>query len=225
MSRETFTLAYDGPALQDGAMDVRDLAPSLMAIGQLLDAANVNLNGETAHLRLQVTATGEGSFEISFELIQNWATEVLKFFAAEEMSGAANLLRLVLGVGTIGATCIVWLTKTLRGRSPDKVEKLSDSMMRITFEGQSYDIPLELLRLYKDLAVRTAAQRLIEEPLRRDGIDLFEVRKGGVILQSVTKSEAVYFARPMLPDETLVDETRRSAFSIVALAFTHQSVI
>ena len=65
MSKETFTIAYDGPALQDGAMEVRDLAPALLALGQLLDAANATLNGDAAKIKLQVKATGTGSFEIA----------------------------------------------------------------------------------------------------------------------------------------------------------------
>lgn len=46
MSQTTFSIAYDGPLLHDGGMDVRDLAPALLSAGQLFDAANAVLNGE-----------------------------------------------------------------------------------------------------------------------------------------------------------------------------------
>jgi hypothetical protein len=68
MSRASFTIAYDGPALRDGAMDVRDLAPALLAVGQLFDAANTVLNQNEARVNVNVTATGDGSFEIFFEV-------------------------------------------------------------------------------------------------------------------------------------------------------------
>jgi hypothetical protein len=44
MSVATASIAHDGPALADGALHVRDLAPVLLAAGQLIDAANSVLN-------------------------------------------------------------------------------------------------------------------------------------------------------------------------------------
>jgi hypothetical protein len=218
MSTETFMIAYDGPALRDGAMDVRDLAPALMALGQLLDAANTNINGKDAQIKLQVRATEQGSFQILLELTQSWVTQVLSFFASPEASGATNLLAWVLGIGSAGTSLVV-LIKKLHGKSPDKIDKLSDNMVRITIGTEIFDIPVELLRLYQDMSVRVAMQKLIEVPLERDGIDIFEVRRDGQVWVSVSKEEAVYFAKPSIPDEPLTDNVRRAAFSIVSLAF------
>jgi hypothetical protein len=219
MSTETFTIAYDGPALRDGAMDVRDLAPALMALGQLLDAANTRINGTDAQIKLQVRATEIGSFQIALELVQSWTSQLLQYFASPEISGATNLLTWVLGVSGVGVPSLLFLTKKLRGKHPDKIEKLSDNTMRITIGTESFEVPIELLRLYQDMAVRIAAQKLIEIPLEREGIDTFEVRKEGVTMVSISKEEASYFARPSIPDEPLTDNVRRAAFSIVSLAF------
>jgi len=48
MSRASFSIAYDGPPLREGVMGVRDLAPALLAVGQLFDAANTVLNRDEA---------------------------------------------------------------------------------------------------------------------------------------------------------------------------------
>jgi hypothetical protein len=45
MSRAHFKVSYNGVALQEGRLDVRDLAPALLAVGSLFDAANRALNG------------------------------------------------------------------------------------------------------------------------------------------------------------------------------------
>lgn len=50
MSRADFTLTYDGPALQDHEMDARELAPAMLAVGELFDAMNILLNGEAAEV-------------------------------------------------------------------------------------------------------------------------------------------------------------------------------
>lgn len=218
MSREQFSIVYDGDALRGGVMDVRDLAPALMALGQMFDAANKNLNGDTAHIKLQVRATEIGSFEILFELVQNWSSQVLHFFAGPEVSGATNLLTCILG-GSTGVSSLIWLVKKLKGRNPERIERQPNDVMRLIIGDEHYDVPNEILRLFQDIAVRDAMQKVVQEPLFKSGIDTFSVKKEGVLIQSVPKTEAEYFSKPSLPDETLVDAIRRSAFSIVSLTF------
>jgi hypothetical protein len=50
-------VVYDGPALAEHAMDVRDLAPALLAIAETLEEANTVLNGNRAQVRVQVHAS------------------------------------------------------------------------------------------------------------------------------------------------------------------------
>jgi len=218
MSRATFTIAYDGPALHNGTMNVRDLAPALMALGQLFDAANSNLNGPSSQVNIEIRAHNTGSFEILFDLVQTFRQQMVGLFSSPEASAAANFLQIVLGAGTAGGG-LVWLIQKLRGRPINAVEPESKGQVKITVDSEVYIIPLELLSLYQDLAVRTAMQRVVEEPLKRDGIDVFEARDKDTVVVRVEKHEAPYFSRPSLPDEVLIDETRRAAFSIISLAF------
>ena len=54
MSKASLRLAYDGEALASHCMDVRDLAPALMGLGELLNAANFELNGKNVGLEVKV---------------------------------------------------------------------------------------------------------------------------------------------------------------------------
>jgi hypothetical protein len=43
MSDANFSLIFEGPAVENGEIDVQDLAPSLMALGEMIQAANAGL--------------------------------------------------------------------------------------------------------------------------------------------------------------------------------------
>ena len=61
-------------------MDVRDLAPALLSLGKLFDAANLVLNADKAMVNLQVKAHSAGSFEVALELFQSFGSQVPHFF-------------------------------------------------------------------------------------------------------------------------------------------------
>ncbi len=218
MSRADITIAYDGPALRDHAMDVRDLAPAMLGLGQLFDAANATLNGESARVRVQVKATEPGCFQITFEVVQTIGEHLVAFLTRDGVTAANNLVGLIIGVPAVGIG-LFGLIKKLRGGNFEKVEPLPDDMIRLTFGDEHVDVPLSLLRLYQNVAVRTAAQRVVEEPLKKDGIESFEVRENLELVIRITKQESTYFTKPHIPDEMLLDDIRRSAFSIISLAF------
>src|ERR1700733_2424669 len=97
MSRATLTIAYDGPALREHAMDVRDLAPAMLGVGQLLDAANAALNGDNARIKVQVKATEPGCFQITFEVIQSMGEHLIALLSGPTATAAANLVTLLTG--------------------------------------------------------------------------------------------------------------------------------
>lgn len=80
MSESHFTLIFDGEAVQNGEIDVRDLAPPLLAIGDMIQQANSLENGEKASVLVKVKATQEGSFEVDLNLIQSMADMAKTFF-------------------------------------------------------------------------------------------------------------------------------------------------
>lgn len=68
-----FRITYDGPALITHEMDVRTLAPALLAMGELLDAATQALYAERVKAQINVRASFQtGSFGIDFALATDW---------------------------------------------------------------------------------------------------------------------------------------------------------
>ena len=215
MSQARFSVAYDGPAIKSGTMDVKDLAPALLAIGQLFDAANTVLNSDRTTVSVNVRTTGEGSFEVFLEAVQGRFDQLVGLFISEEVTAAAQLITLM--TGTTGG--LFWLVKKLQGRNPDRIEEINKSEVRIVIGSETYKVPITLLRLYRDIPTRTALEGLVRDPLRKKGIETFEIRKNKETFQEVSRDESEFFARPEIPEETLTSNTRIAAFSIISLAF------
>lgn len=212
MSKARFSITYDGTALSTGVMDVQNLAPALLAVGQLFDAANFTLSGEQTSIKVNVTATGSGSFEVFLQVVQPYFQKVARLFVGENITAALNLKELLFG-----DRGIIWLIKKLRGGNPTSIEYLANDRIRIVVNGESFEVPINLLRLYETIPVRDALEKLIGTPLREDGVDTFRVGDDKH-RETVTKEEARYFSHTVA-EEILVNVTIRAAFTIVALAF------
>lgn len=57
MSDANFSLIFEGTSVENGEIDIKDLAPSLMALGDLIQAANAEINGEKARIAVKLQAT------------------------------------------------------------------------------------------------------------------------------------------------------------------------
>lgn len=218
MSKAQFTIAYDGDALRGGTMDVRDLAPALLAVGQLFDAANTALNGEAARVAVSVRATHPGCFNIDLDVVQTLTQQIVGLLKGDEITAAINLKELLTTV-TSGGIGLFLLIKYLRGKKPDRVERLDADMVRVIIQGESLIVPLKVLRLYQDLAVRAAAESVVYTPLQKPGIDTFVAIGDRGEEVRIDRSEAESFRRPEDEEQVITDDIRRSAFSIVSLAF------
>lgn len=218
VSHARFSINYDGPALADHTMDVRDLAPALLAIGEMFDAANLALNGDATQVSVNVRAHEPGCFSIDLDVVQSIIKRGIALLTGDEIAAALTLKELLVG-GAAGTWSLIKLIKVLRGRKPDKVERLAAGMVRISIDDDTFDVPVKLLRLYQDLAVRNAVERAVEKPLEAPGIETVAFLEGPVETSRVTKPEAEMFRTPTVEDKILIDDLRQSAFSIVSLAF------
>lgn len=79
-----FRITYDGPALNMSEMDVRELAPALLAIGDLLTASVSVLCGDKIQPQVNVKGSFKtGSFGIDFVLVTDFLTRVKDIFTSD----------------------------------------------------------------------------------------------------------------------------------------------
>jgi len=218
MSRAQFSISYDGPALADHKMNVRDLAPALLAVGELFDAANQVLNGDASQVAVHVRAHEPGCFTIDLEVVQHLIQRGIALLTGDGFTAALNLKELIVG-GGVAAFGLIALIKRLKGKAPDRIAKIAPGLVRITIGDDTFDVPLKLLRLYQDLTVRHAAERVVKQPLEKDGIDVVRFISNGAVVESVEKEDAENFTEPDVEEKTLLEDQRRAAYSIVSLAF------
>jgi hypothetical protein len=209
-----FTITYEGVALQTHSMDVRYLSPALLSLSNLFDESNRVLNGDNTNIRLHVKAHEAGSFEILFDLSQSFGAQVSNFLTGNFVTSAINLKEIILG----GSISLIGLIKWLKGKKPHKYEDLKNGYCRIEFEGKIEDFPLELMRLYQEISVRTAIKKILE-PLEEDGIESFTVSENKKTIQQIKKEDLDYFIVPSIEDEKINEFEKEAAYSIISLTF------
>lgn len=216
-----FHLVYDGPALAEHEMDVRALAPALLAMGDLFDRTNELVNGEQSRVALNVKASFKtGSFGIDFASVQSFLQQVLHFANSTPAIDVKTLLEW-LGLISGGATGLIHLVRWLRGRGISKIEPIRDGIVRIYVDKESIDVEQRVLDLLRDYKIRKALEGVISEPLSREGIETFaivdETTKQVHVL--IEKQEARYFIAPDVVDESISDEIYLATLQVLNLAF------
>ena len=121
MSTARFVIAFDGPGVEAGTIDVRDLAPALLALSKAVDAANRTINGDAAPAHIQVKATTVGCFEVDLNLVLHGWAAIKGLLLTEDGQAATSLLQWLgfLGIPTVGvgAMGLIQLYRKLNGRA------------------------------------------------------------------------------------------------------------
>lgn len=219
VSEVSFLLAYEGSAVDDGEMEVEDLAPALMNLARLLNASAKVVDGEKAKVSVKVQTTQQGSFEIVLSLAMEGLSAGWAWWKGDDVQAAAALIGLLgfTGVGT--SVGLLKFLRFLRGRTPKEAKRLEDGMVEVTIENNvTIVLPIAVYHLSTDPLVRQAIEGVIAEPLERDGITSvrFGPKGTGPV---VSEDEAYAFRAPLSIEDDLFVNRYRRAFSIVSLSF------
>jgi len=221
MSSVSFQVLYDGPALERHEMEVRDLAPALLALQDVFEEANRILNGERAKIALSVHASFKaGSFGVDMTVVQNLLDQTLSMFRSSPIAEAKELAE-DLGFIIASAGGLVGVIKWLRGRTISCVNMLEDGKARIVVEeDDEMDVEESTLLLFRSIRLRNGLEQVIAKPLDRQGIDSFgvsDIPENGFV--RVDKREAAFFRAPPDNEETIDESESETNLQLVSISF------
>jgi len=214
MSTQRFSVKYEGGALRQGRMNVRDLAPALNSIGTLFEEAGYVAFGDRARIQVQVEAGFErGSFDIQLILDLVLGDTLL----TEEMRAtAAELFRLVIGEQDFFG--LLKLLKWLRGKKPKGAVRQEDGTVQIVNqENQQVIVHNYVYNFYRNVTILRSVSQAVK-PLENEGIDTIEFRVGKRVADRVTGEDLPYLLGG--EEETVLSDTElETELDIVAAVF------
>ena len=217
---ESLSIRYVGPAVEAHRMEVRHLAPSLLALDDLFTYAHFLTGGGYSQAPvMEVAALREGSLVVDLSLTtQHGAGSVVDLFDAGEHSPAAQAATLTESV----VAALRWAVLRHRKGREHEVVPVQPGLIRVAWpDGTSFEAPKEAEVLVASADFNRTASRALE-PLRSDGIDGVELARGGQ-----GRTEAVHVGHDDLPafntwepeDDLLSDNVRKVAVRVENLAF------
>lgn len=217
MTQQSFQIAYDGPDMTKHSMDVQQLGPALLSIGDLCREAHRLVNGDdVANVNVRVRANfEEGCFDITFDLIQIFQ-QVTELIKTEDAADAKQLLEWI-GLISGGGAGLIGFLKWKKGRPIKEIKQQTKAdgstvyNISVDGDGNSIQIGSEVYDLYRSPRVR-AAQRGMVAPLKSEGVDTVEIRERGRAMTTLTKDEYESGAFDVLEEELEAEESEEPQY-------------
>lgn len=222
MKHESFRVTYDGQALISHEIDVRVLAPALLAVGDLLEHANRVINDSKTKVAVNVKGSLKtGSVNIDFAIVQGFVSQAIDLLSGKEATAASVLLTFLGFSAKDGFNSVIKVIKWIRGRTIRKVEIL-ESAAQIFVDDEMIEVELAVLELLRDYELRRSIEAVLD-PLEKEGIDTFAVGTDSTIHESITKIERKWFDAPPPASVDLEVNTYQKSVQIERIEFSESN--
>ncbi len=216
MKSDGFLITFRGKALENQEMDVRDLAPALLSLGEIFREANMLLNESNVRLNVNVRAMQGGSFCVDIGLVQ---TGISGIFSNVSSSDIVNLIELILGKEILGiGGGVIGLILWLKNRKIKKTERDGDKITIVTEDGDRLETSKERLVLLGSRVIRERLKDLTA-PLRKEGVTEITFSRDKKTTCAIRREEREFFAVPEVAEEDILNEEIKCVYTILAPDF------
>lgn len=193
MPKETFTIKYDGFALDNHEMDIAVLAPALMALGNLTKAISERASNGNYTATLSVKGnikSGSIEIELTTQAI-SLLRQVQDIFAGDTATAVANFFGIAGGVSGFLAGFYALIIRT-KGASPHRTQS-DDDTVTMYFENHSETVHHTIYHIYNNYEIRNYLYETVK-PLEQEGISIFQIKdKNNTDLATVHSDDVGYF--------------------------------
>jgi hypothetical protein len=214
-----FHMAYEGPALATHEMNVKDFAPTLLAIGELLEDSNYILNGEQIKIVVNIRATHPGSIDVILSVVQTFIHQTVSFFNRPDINAIINAKELLGLIGIAGGSGVIELIRWIRGRKIKSIVKVDAGSFKMELEdGEARVISSQEVKLFGFLKIRKNIEAVVRTPLTKEGVEKVVFVSDGS-KSEINREEAEYFAAPPVEEEKIGETETETHLQIANISF------
>lgn len=216
MAQYTFSIHYDGDAMIDHRIPVRELAPSLLALSAAFHEVQCIVNPNESDLSVDISASEPGSFRVDLVLANgpDILQQALSFLTSQNTEAVANLV-MYTGI-FMGA---IKLIKQLAHKKIKSKEITKPGEVRLTLkDGTAMVISEKVLATYQSVEFRKQVKDTMA-PLAKPGIDSIDFCHDESDVITVHKEDYEKFEVPPVKDTKLDVTTNEQYLQLVSVAF------
>lgn len=204
MLRSSITVTYNGPALDDHTMDIKDLAPSVLALSELFELANNELNNGKAKTSLRIVGFESNCVTIPITIDQSVIEGFLNLIQNKE---TLSPLVLATMLGFSDQVGLLQLLLWVKGREITKTAEKSNGKVELFIKDESLEIGSVLWGLFKNVKIRRSIEKFSAPVRDNPDIDNVTVKTEKNAPVIIDKEAAKKLIAPILEEEILKDST------------------
>jgi hypothetical protein len=201
-------------------MNVKDLAPALLSIGELLEEANDLLNNNRVKLTVNIRATEPGSIDVILSASQDIISQMSTLFNGDGVNSVLNInqiLQIVIGGGTTKG--LIELIKWVKNRPIKSITRIETDDFKIELESGEVRIAKKTeIDLFGQLSIRKNLETIIRTPLKKEGVERVIFTTDGMT-EEVSRDQSDYFEAPVVSEEPLDELEMEQSLQIVSISF------